>query len=323
MRAAATLLSLFVLFCLPLMAVAQEKPQEKSWKDYLGKWDISGEPPHGNYVYWLEVKEVDGKLAANFLNRGGSVLPVSSISFENGELVFTAAQPNPKAPKPPAHHAKLTEDKDRLLGLVTLGGEQIAWMGLRPPIWGDANTNAKRIKYGTPVLLFAGKDLSNWTAQVKDKPLGWTIIDGAMTNEPHANNLVSLHRFEDFKIQCEYKVEKNSNSGIYLRGRYELQVLDDFGKPAESHGHMALYSRVAPKVNASKPVGEWQLMEAIIIGNRLSVWLNGQKLHDNIIIEGITGGALDSREGEPGQIMIQGDHEKITYRKVVVTPIIK
>ncbi|NOT61889.1 MAG: DUF1080 domain-containing protein, partial [Acidobacteria bacterium] len=166
-------------------------------------------------------------------------------------------------------------------------------------------------------------DLASWQGSVKDKPLGWNLVDGVMTNEPQANNLVSLHRFEDFKIQCEYKVEKGSNSGIYLRGRYELQVLDDFGKPAESHGHMALYSRVAPKVNASKPVGEWQMMEAIIIGNRLSVWLNGQKVHDNIVIEGITGGALDSREAEPGPIMIQGDHETVFFRKVIVTPIIK
>ena len=319
MRIVARLVYLFVLGCLPLVTFAQDKP----WKDYLGKWDISGEPPYANYVYWLEVKEVDGKLAANFLNRSGSVLPVSEISFTNGELVFAPAQSNPKAPKPPAHHAKLTEDKDRLLGLLTVGEQQIAWIGMRPPQWGEANTGAKRIKYGMPVALFSGKDMSNWLPQNKDKPLGWTIIDGAMTNEPHANNLVSLHRFEDFKIQCEYKVEKNSNSGIYLRGRYELQVLDDFGKPTEIHGHMALYSRVAPKVNASKPVGEWQMMEAVIIGNRLSVWLNGQKVHDNIVIDGITGGALDSNEGEPGQIMIQGDHEKITYRKVVVTPIIK
>jgi hypothetical protein len=311
--------SFMALWLLPIMSFAQNS----SWKDYLGKWDISGEAPHSNYVYWLDLTEVNGKLAATFLNRSGSVLPVSEIRFADDELIFRPAKANERAPQPPEHHAKLTEDKDRLLGLVTVGGEQVAWIGVRPPVWGDGDTTAKRIKYGTPVQLFVGKDMVSWQGQVKDKPLGWTIIDGAMTNEPKANNLVSLHRFQDFKIQCEYKVEKGSNSGIYLRGRYELQVLDDAGKPAESHGHMALYSRVAPKVNASKAVGEWQIMEALIIGNRLSVWLNGQKVHDNIVIEGITGGALDSREGEPGPIMIQGDHEKITYRKVVVTPIIK
>jgi hypothetical protein len=102
-----------------------------------------------------------------------------------------------------------------------------------------------------------------------------------------------------------------------------LQVFDDAGKEPESHGHMALYSRVAPLVNASLPAGQWQAMEATIVGNRLTVFLNGKKVHDNITIDGITGGALDSNEGEPGPIMLQGDHEKVWYRKVVVTPILK
>jgi hypothetical protein len=143
-----------------------------------------------------------------------------------------------------------------------------------------------------------------------------------MTNEPKANNLVSKHRFENFKIQCEYKLEEQSNSGIYLRGRYELQVLDDAGKEPESHGHMALYSRVKPLVNASLPAGQWQVMEATIVGNRVTVFLNGKKVHDNIAIDGPTGGALDCNEGEPGPIMLQGDHGKVSFRKVIVTPIL-
>ncbi|HYE75086.1 MAG TPA: DUF1080 domain-containing protein, partial [Blastocatellia bacterium] len=192
----------------------------------------------------------------------------------------------------------------------------------RPPKWGNYNANAKH-KFGAPVMLFDGKTLDEWTVQDKNKPMGWKIEGDTMTNVPHANNLVSKKQFKDFRIQCEYKLEKGSNSGIYLRGRYELQVLDDYGKEPKSHGHMALYSRVAPKVNASKPVGEWQTMEATIVGNRVTVTLNGQTVHDNILIEGITGGALDSNEGAPGPIMIQGDHEKVHFRKVIVTPIIK
>ena len=133
---------------------------------------------------------------------------------------------------------------------------------------------------------------------------------------------LSRHRFDDFKIQCEYKIEEKSNSGIYLRGRYELQVLDDAGKPPDVHGHMSLYSRVKPAVNASLPAGQWQTMEATIVGNRLTVVLNGKKVHDNIVIDGITGGALDSNERESGPIMIQGDHGKVSFRKVVVTPIL-
>jgi hypothetical protein len=161
-----------------------------------------------------------------------------------------------------------------------------------------------------------------WDVQNKSKPSGWSIVDGAMTNIPHANNLISKQKFQDYKIHAEYKLEQNSNSGIYIRGRYELQVLDDFGKPPESHGHMSIYSWKAPLVNASKPVGEWQTMDATIVGNKVTVILNGQKVQDNSTIEAITGGALDANESEPGPVMIQGDHEKVTYRRVTVTPIL-
>ena len=144
-----------------------------------------------------------------------------------------------------------------------------------------------------------------------------------MTNSEHANNVVSMHQFKDFKVRAEYKIDEKSNSGIYLRGRYELQVLDDYGKETESHGHMALYSRVKPMVNASLQPGQWQVMEAVIVGNRVTVTLNGKKVNDNIVIDGITGGALDSNEAEPGPIMLQGDHGKVWFRKITVTPILK
>ncbi|MBK9312679.1 MAG: DUF1080 domain-containing protein [Acidobacteria bacterium] len=293
-----------------ITAIAQENP-------FLGKWDISGEGQFRGFVYWLEVKMVDGKLTGNFLNRGGSVLPLAEIAITDGELVFSPQSPANR-PKP-VHRAKVSEG--RLLGMMTMGDQQVAWIGVRPPVWGDHNANGK-FRYGTPVALFDGTTMVNWDVQHKDRPSGWSIVDGAMTNEARANNLISKHQFENFKIQCEYKVAEKSNSGIYLRGRYELQVLDDAGKEPESHGHMALYSRVKTLVNAGLPAGQWQAMEAVIVGNRLTVTLNGRKVHDNIVIEGITGGALDSREGDPGPIMLQGDHGKVWFRKVTVTPIL-
>lgn len=304
---------LLLSVCAALTARAQDNP-------FLGKWDIMGVPPNANHVYWLEVKEAGGKLSASFLNRGGSVLPVSEIRIEGNELIFSPSGLRPNAPKP-VHRAHVEEG--RLLGLMTVGEQEVAWIGERPPMWkSEYNTNG-RFRFGTPVVLFDGVTMEHWQPHHPDRELGWMAADGLMTNQPKANNLVSRHRFQDFKIRCEYKVEDKSNSGIYLRGRYELQVLGDYGKPPESHGHMALYSRVAPSVNASLPPGQWQVMEAIIVGNRLSVTLNGKKIHDNIVIEGITGGALDAREDQPGPIMIQGDHEKVWFRRVVVTPILK
>jgi hypothetical protein len=84
---------------------------------------------------------------------------------------------------------------------------------------------------------------------------------------------------------------------------------------------MAVYAWVAPKVNASKAPGEWQSVKATIVGNRVTVVLNGQTVHDNTEIQAITGGALDANETEPGPIMLQGDHGKVWFRKIVVTPI--
>src|SRR5687767_9252295 len=136
--------------------------------------------------------------------------------------------------------------------------------------------------------------------------MNWSLEDGAMTNGEKSNNLISKQSFKDFKLNAEYKLGPESNSGIYLRGRYELQVLDDFGKPLDNHGHMAIYGWTAPRVNASKPTGEWQTMEAVLVGNRLSVTLNGQKVHDNAQVQAITGGALDADEAAPGPLMIQG-----------------
>ena len=293
-------------------------------KAFLGKWDIMGDAPNQNAVYWLEVKqEADGKLSGKFLNRGGSVLPLHSIKLENGELVFAVNN----RPNSPVHRAKVVGKE--LKGAVQAGQNTINWTGVRPPKWGKYNANGKH-KLGAPVVLFDGKSLDAFTAQMTTRPFGWNLVAGMMTNDVHGNNLVSKQKFQDFKINCEYKLEPKqpggnaANSGIYLRGRYELQVLDDETANSDGlHNHMALYSRVAPKVSASKKAGEWQEMEAVIVGNSLTVKLNGQLVHDNTVIDGITGGALDAREGEPGPIMIQGDHEKVYFRKVIVTPISK
>ena len=302
------LVQLFVLFACATPAFAQEGA-------FLGQWDITGTGKHANYIYWLEVKKEGDALAGYFLNRGGSVFKLPSISIEGGQLVFEVGRPN--GPKQ-THRVKAEGGK--LMGTLTTEKETIEWVGVRSPRWGSFDANAKH-KFGKPVELFDGKSLDTWDVQQQGKPSGWSVTDAAMSNQAGANNLVSKQKFKDFKIQCEYKLEEKSNSGIYLRGRYELQVLDDFGKEAESHGHMAIYSRVAPALNASKPPGEWQVMEAVIVGNRVTVTLNGKIVHNNAVLAGITGGALDSNEAEPGPIMLQGDHGKVWFRKVTVTPI--
>jgi len=278
---------------------------------FAGAWNITPEAPTSG-VYWLEVKDEGGKPAVVFLNRGGSPVPAEGAKISGDELTFMVGGTGQNRPT-----VTLRAAGNKLTG--TVGQVKVA--GERPPTWGACNANASQA-FGKPVTLFDGKSLDAWGIQMKDRAIMWKIEDGVMTNEPHGNNLVSKEKFKDFRIDAEYKVSEKGNSGIYLRGRYEMQVLDDAGKTEDrEHGHMSIYSSKAPMVNASKKAGEWQTVQITIVGNCVSATLNGQKIHDNSKIARITGGALDAKETEPGPIMIQGDHEKVWYRKVVVTPI--
>jgi hypothetical protein len=316
MMSAMQRLALALTAALAVAAVFTARADDKA---FLGRWNLTGTGADSNAVYWLEVKDEGGQLSGMFLNRGGSPVKLASVKAEGEELVFTTAAPEGKT----GQTFRAKRKGDGLEGsTATADGKTIAFTGARPPTWPAANADGKHT-YGKPVELFDGKSLDTWGVQEASKPMGWTVVDGAMTNEKGANNLVSKQTFKDFKIQAEYKIEPGSNSGIYLRGRYELQVLDDYGKPPETHGHMAIYAWVAPSVNATKPPSEWQAMEAVLVANKVTVTLNGQKVHDNATIQAITGGALDANETQPGPIMLQGDHGKVFYRKVTVTPIVK
>ena len=167
--------------------------------------------------------------------------------------------------------------------------------------------------------LFNGEDLEGWQAMIPSKELGWSVEDGILTNQPNANNLVSEAKFWNFRLHAEYRLVDRSNSGIGLRGRYEVQVLDDHGREPTKQGHGSIYYRIVPSENASKPAGEWQTMDVTLIGRDVTVVLNGTTIIDKAEIEGLTAMGHDPNEGEPGPISIQGDHEKVEFRKITVT----
>jgi hypothetical protein len=281
---------------------------------FVGRWNLtsSGDNPA---PYWLEVKDEGGKLSAKFLNRGGHPTPPENLRIEGDELIFAIGSANQ-----PQTEFRGKVSGGTLTATLKRGDRTINLSGKHPAPWPPSNANGNHT-YGTPVVIFDGKSLDAFGVQQKDRPMNWSIEEGVMTNGEKAANLVSKEKFKDFKLNAEYKVGPGTNSGIYLRGRYELQVLDDFGKPTFDRGHMAIYGWKAPAVNASKAPGEWQTMEAIVVGNHVTVTHNGQRIHDNAVLEAITGGALDNHELEPGPLMIQGDHTKVWFRKITVTPI--
>jgi hypothetical protein len=309
MRMISALSALFVMVTL--------LPGSAQHQGYLGRWNLTGTGQDSNRVYWLEVSEKGGQLTGMFLNRTGSPVPLASVRVDNGALVF---QMPPGRDNKPGLELKAKLDGNKLIGSHADRDRTINWVGVRPPTWPKVDANAKHT-FGTPVQLFDGKSYDAFGPQSGDRITNWSIDDGVLTNAPPASNLLSKEKFKDFRIQAEYRLAQASNSGIYLRGRYELQVLDDFGKPADRHGHMAIYAWTPPLVNASKPAGEWQQLDATIVGNRLTATLNGQRVHDNTEIQAITGGALDADELAPGPILLQGDHAKVWFRNVTVTPI--
>jgi len=168
--------------------------------------------------------------------------------------------------------------------------------------------------------LFNGKDLTGWKLRHEGGRNGWKVENGVLINIPPSTDLVTEEKFKDFELCYEYMVPKGSNSGVYLRGRYEIQILDDYGRPPSSGGNGGVYGQITPVKNASKPAGEWQKVKATLIGRKLTVVLNGEKIIDNAELKGVTGGALDNKEDEPGPILLQGDHGVVHFRNIRINP---
>jgi hypothetical protein len=172
--------------------------------------------------------------------------------------------------------------------------------------------------------LFNGKDLSGWKLRNANGNKSWTVLPGGILKNTvesgqHGVDLVTEKKFWNFTVRYEYMTPEGSNSGFYLRGRYEIQILGDAkdGKVSNSCNG-SLYSFRAPDQFVTKPGGEWQTVEATIIGDRITVTLNGVKVHDNVQITRATGGELDHQFSEPGPIFLQGDHGTVSFRNIMI-----
>jgi hypothetical protein len=168
------------------------------------------------------------------------------------------------------------------------------------------------------ITLFNGKDLTGWKALGPKNQ--WVAENGVLKSPASGANLCTEQKFNDFKLHIEFRLPPHSNSGVYLRGRYEVQVEDSYGKPAYNIYLGGIYGFIDPLFQAAKPSGEWQTYDITLVGRKVSVTLNGQKIIVDQNIPGITGGAMDSDEAAPGPIMMQGDHGPVEYRNIVLTP---
>jgi len=287
---------------------------------FLGRWDITATGTKSGLPRncWLELTRPQGVLKGRFNPGGGAVFDLPQVSIEGGALTF--AYPGGRAPHQTQQVWKGTMKNGELVGTADTNGLTLKWTGVRGPVW---PTTPPRRRPGKPIDLFNGKDVSGWLCQDPNHPMGWFVKDGILMNEgKNACNIYSKQKFNDFKLHVEFNVDPDSNSGVYLRGRYEIQVLDGYNRPMDVHSQGALYGFTVPTVKADKPAGQWQTFDITLIANRVTVLMNGVNILNNGEVPGITGGALDANEKAPGPIMLQGDHGKVEYRVVRLTPLI-
>lgn len=305
---------------------------------WLGDWALT---IPGGGAGWLGVGERDGQLQASLLWGGGSVFPLDSASVEDGKLMVTrihtiqtkdAAGKTVKTRITETITATANGDDLKLTSVKpranSPGEDKAEFTGKRqPPL--PPGPDLAKIKFGEPISLFNGKDLAGWRLLEPRAPNGWRAKDGLLVNEaiqeegkPRKNygNLRTEREFEDFNLTLEVRVPKNGNSGIYLRGIYEVQVSDSYGKPLDSHNMGGIYSRIKPTAAAEKPAGEWQTYDITLVDRHVTVILNGTKIVDNQPLAGCTGGALWSDVTRPGPIYLQGDHTSVEYRNLMLRP---
>jgi hypothetical protein len=289
--------------------------------DLTGRWDLSIGAPDATYPSWLEITRSGNKLSGRFVGKVGSARPIPKIELaDNGGFQFSLPPQYEKRKTDLVFNGALTASAAQLRG-KTFGedGNLLPWTGVRAPAL-PRNPNPR---WGKPETLFNGADMTGWRLKDQKLPNGWKVVQGVLENNPPSGDIVTERKFEDFKLHVEFNVAEKSNSGVYLRGRYEVQIEDDYGKPPESHLIGGVYGFVDPTENAGKKAGEWQTYDITLLGRFVTVVLNGKTVIDGREIPGITGGALDSREGEPGPLMLQGDHGKVSFRNIVLTPVEK
>jgi hypothetical protein len=305
-------------------------------KEFYGMWTLEIED---GTVGWLGVNDSKGFLDAELLWQGGSVVPVSSLFFYDDHtlVVFmsSVARPNTERRYMATRTFIFERTGNNLTGTLispSRDGVSISkrkFIGWRLPDPAPA-PDLSKVRYGAPITLFNGKDLTGWRLINPNQANGFKVVNGELINDPvrtegqriSYGNLRTDSEFDDFKLTLDVNVPEGSNSGVYLRGMYEVQVVDSYGQDLNWLNMGALYSRIVPSVAAEKKAGEWQTMEMILCSRHLTVVLNGTKIIDNQPVYGPTGGAIQADVLKSGPIYLQGDHGKVLFRNIVLTPIL-
>ena len=286
--------------------------------DFNGRWNIAVENEPRGRAWWLEVEAAGTRsMRGKFVGApGGQMDVIPVLKIEGEELIWEFE----RAGKKLIYRARLTT-AGTLVGAMRTEGSELKFTGRRAPVLRDKDDGSWVA--GRTVELFNGRDMTGWSPRFPGRPMEWYVDKGVMKNKDKASDIVSAAKFGNFKLHIEFRVAQDSNSGVGLRSRYEVQIYGDYGQPLSLHGNGALYSRALPKVNATLPPDQWQTFDITLVGRELSVVLNGKTLHDHVEIEGLTAMATDANESAPGPLTLQGDHGPVEFRKITVVELVK
>jgi hypothetical protein len=288
---------------------------QTSAASFLGRWDLTLKSADRDYASWLDLREQDGKLTAEMVGRWGHARPLPRVEVSGDRITFVSPKEEEGSQTDLVFQGTLAGGN--LSGALNgPDGTTWRWVGVRAP----ALERTGAPKWGKPIWLFSGHNLDGWTMSSPGTP-AWTVQDGNLVSPGHGPELISNARFGDFRLHVEFNAGAKSNSGVFLRGRDEVQIETDSISAPPSHHTGGVYGFIAPQPELPRVADKWQTFDITLIGRRITVVQNGQKIIDNQEIPGITGGALDSQEGQPGPIYLQGsENGHVQFRNIVITP---
>ncbi len=313
----------FALTTLVLMLSMRVYSEQKNPADtsasvqsFIGRWDLTLKAPLLEYPSWLEITEEDGQIKARMVSRWGHARPLPKVEISNGRIMFVSPKEEEDRKDDMVFEGKLS---GKILTGTTTGpdGTPWQWTGERAP----SLERRSAPRWGKPIQLLDGRDLSGWTMSDPNATSTWKVESGTLVSPGHGPELISDAKFEDFKLHIEFNCAPGSNSGVYLRGRYELQIEDDPQPEGPTMRTGGVYGFLAPSPEQPRRPGEWQTYDITLLGRVVTVVQNGQTIIDKQEIPGITGGALDSHEGLPGPIYLQGSETgHVAFRNITITP---
>jgi Domain of Unknown Function (DUF1080) len=312
-RTAIALTSLITLFS--VRSYSDEKKSADT-AAFLGRWDLTLKTSLHEYPSWLEITREDGQLKAVMTGRWGNARPLPKVEISNGHILFVSPKEEEAAKEDLAFNGSLSGNT--LAGTVNgPEGTLWQWTGERAP----SLQRKHPPKWGKPIQLFNAKELTGWRASDPNATATWKVVNGTLVSPGRGPELITDAKFEDFKLHIEFNCAKASNSGVYLRGRYEVQIEDDPVPEGPSMRTGGVYGFLTPSPEPPRTPGEWQSYDIVLIGRTVTVVLNGKTIIDKQEIPGLTGGALDSHEALPGPIYLQGSEAgHVSFRNITITP---